>query len=103
MMAVRKNDTVIILTGKDKNKKGTVVEVLPAQGKVLVQGTNVAIRHAKARKQGEVSSIKKEEHHITISNVMPLCTACKKPTRLKVRAMDDTSKVRVCNHCDEIY
>ncbi len=70
MMAIKKNDKVTVLTGKDKGKTGTVIEVLPKKGKVLVKGIAMVSRHAKAKKQGETSSIKKKESYINISNVM---------------------------------
>ena len=69
-MAIKKNDKVTVLTGKDKGKTGTVIEVLPKKGKVLVKGIAMVSRHAKAKKQGETSSIKKKESYINISNVM---------------------------------
>ena len=70
MMAIKKNDKVVVLTGRDKGKTGTVIEVLPKKGKVLVKGIAMVSRHAKARKQGETSSIKKKESYINVSNVM---------------------------------
>lgn len=69
MAHVKKNDLVYIITGKDKGKTGVVLEVLPQKGKVRVKGIGIITRHVKARKQGEVSSIKKEEGYIDISNV----------------------------------
>lgn len=69
MAHIKKNDLVYVLTGKDKGKTGVVLEVLPREGKVLVQGVAVMTHHVKARKQGEVSSIKKQESYIDISNV----------------------------------
>ena len=57
---IKKNDTVVVLSGKDKDKNGTVIEVLPKKGKVLVKGIALKTRHVKARKQGDVPGIKKE-------------------------------------------
>lgn len=102
MMHVKKNDTVKILTGKDKGREGKVVSVLPSKGKVLVQGIAMITRHAKARRQGEASSIKKEESYIELSNVMPICSACKKPSRINVKTVENDN-VRVCNRCKEIF
>lgn len=78
---VRKNDLVQVIAGKDKNKQGKVLEVLPAKGKVLVEGVNLVTQHKKARRQGESSAIVKVEGFIDISNVMPIDPATKKPTR----------------------
>lgn len=69
MAHVKKNDLVYILTGKDKGKTGVVLEVWSAKNKVKVKGIAVITRHVKAKRQGEVSSIKKEEDYIDISNV----------------------------------
>ena len=72
MAHVKKNDVVFILTGKDKGKSGTVIEVLPKEGKVKVKGIALVTRHMKARRQGETSTIKKMESYINISNVAPV-------------------------------
>jgi len=67
---IKKGDLVYVLTGKDKGKKGSVLCVLPKEKKVMVKGVSLVTRHYKARKQGEVSGIKKVERYINISNVM---------------------------------
>ena len=101
MMRVKKNDTVMVITGKDKNKKGTVIDIAPSEGKVKVKGVAVMTKHVKARKQGQASGIKKQENFIQLSNVMPICSSCSKPTRVKAKVLDDGKKVRVCTHCHE--
>jgi len=78
---IKKNDVVLVITGKDKSKQGKVLEVLPDAGKVRVEGINLVTRHQKARRQGETSAIVKIEALIDISNVMPIDPATKKPTR----------------------
>jgi large subunit ribosomal protein L24 len=103
MARIKKNDIVLVLSGKDKGKTGLVIGILPKKDKVMVKDVAVATRHAKARKQGEVSSIKKEERFIALSKVMPICGSCKQPTRVNVKLLDDGSKVRVCNCCKEIF
>lgn len=100
---VKKNDMVIVLSGKDKGKKGAVVSIAPKKNTVMVKDIAIVTRHAKARKQGEVSSIKKEERSIDLAKVMPICAACKKPTRVNVKFLDDNSSARVCNRCKEIF
>jgi len=102
MVRVKKNDTVVVISGRDKGKQGTVADVFPKKGKVLVQGVNIVIRHAKARKQGEVAGIKREERPFELSSVMPICTACKKPCRVKARVLESGKKVRICVRCEEI-
>ncbi len=100
---IKKNDTVVVLSGKDKDKNGTVIEVLPKKGKVLVKGIALKTRHVKARKQGDVPGIKKEESYINTSMVMPVCTACKKPSRINTRLLEDGKRERTCNRCEEIF
>ena len=101
-MRVKKNDNVIVLTGKDKGKKGVIIDILPKKGKVMVKGVAITTKHYKARKQGETSGIKKEESFIDISGVMPICSACKKPSRINVKVLEGNKKVRICNRCKEI-
>ena len=98
-MNVRKNDKVVVLSGKDKGKQGEVLRAMPAEGKVVVQGVSVATKHQKARKQGEESSIIKVETPIYACKVMVVCPKCSKPTRVAHKAGADGKKVRVCKHC----
>lgn len=100
---IKKNDTVIVKAGKDKDKRGTVIEIVPKKAKVMVKDVAVVKRHAKARKQGDVAGIKKKESYIAISKVMPFCTACNKPCRINSKILQDGKKVRICNRCKEIF
>jgi len=103
MFSVKKNDTVKVISGKDKGKQGVVLDILPKKGKVLVKGVALVKRHAKARRQGEVSGIKERESYIDSSNVMPICSSCKKPCRINVKLVESGKKVRICNKCKEIF
>ena len=103
MAHVKKNDVVFILSGKDKGKRGTVIEVLPKKGKVLVKDIALVTRHVKARKQGDVAGIKKEEGYINVSIVMPVCASCNQACRVNTKMMEDGKRVRVCNRCKEIF
>ena len=98
-MNVRKNDKVVVLSGKDKGKQGEVLRAMPAEGKVVVQGVSVATKHQKARKQGEESSIIKVETPIYACKVMVVCPKCSKPTRVAHKVGADGKKVRACKHC----
>lgn len=100
---IKKNDTVVVLSGKDRDKKGMVIEVLPKKGKVLVKDIALVTRHVKARKQGEVSGIKKEEGYVSASILMPVCASCKQPCRVNAKAIEGGTRVRVCNRCEEIF
>jgi len=99
---IKKNDLVAVLSGKDKGKQGTVVEVFPKKDKVIVRGVAIHTRHYKAKKSGEVSSIKKEEGMIDVCKLMPVCPSCKKPSRIQVRRTQDNA-VRVCVRCQEAF
>ncbi len=101
MMRIKKNDTVLVLTGRDKGKRGTVLEVVTDKGLVKVAGIAMVTKHYKARKQGEVSAIKKQEGYINASNVM-LISSDKKPCRVNFKVLEDGKKVRVCNRTKEI-
>ncbi len=97
-MNVKSNDTVIVLSGKDKGKIGKVVRAMPSEGKVIVEGVNVAKRHTKPRKQGETGGIIKVETPIYACKVMRVCPKCEKPTR-PAFIFKDGKKVRVCKKC----
>lgn len=98
-MNIRKDDKVIVISGKDKGKTGKVIVVDPKGGKVIVEGVNVAKRHQKARRQGEESGIIKKETPIYVSKVMRVCPKCDKPTRTAHGFDKDGNKVRICKKC----
>lgn len=100
---VKKNDTVKVLSGKDKGKEGTVIAILPKKGKVMVKGVSIITKHVKARKAGDVAGIKKQEQYIDCSKVMPVCGSCKKACRIRVKNLDNGKKARVCCHCSESF
>jgi large subunit ribosomal protein L24 len=97
-MNVKKNDTVVVLSGKDKGKQGKVLSVDPKAGKVVVEKVSVASRHQKPRTQGEEGGIIKKETPIYACKVMTVCPKCNKPTRV-AHKMNGDKKVRVCKHC----
>ena len=99
---IKKNDKVVILVGKDKGEQGTVIEILPKKDKVMVKGLAMVTRHMKARKQGDIAGIKKQESYVKISHVMPICSACKKPSRVSMKLLDTGKRARACNRCKEI-
>ena len=108
-MNVKLNDTVVVITGKDKGKTGKVVSTSPKAGRVTVQGVNIQKKHMKARKANAVSQIIEREGAIDASNVMVICDKCGKATRVKhafVEQDGKTKKVRVCkcgNVLDKVY
>ena len=97
-MNIKKGDTIVVLSGKDKGKKGKVLEAMPAAGKVVVEGVNVATCHVKPKKQGDQSGIINREIPMYASKVMLVCPKCGKPTRI-AHKITDGKKVRVCKKC----
>ena len=97
---VKKDDTVVVISGKDKGKKGKVLEVSPKEGKVIVQGINIVTKHAKPRRQGEQGGIVKVEGAMYADKVQLYCAKCGKGVRAKTK-MDGDKKVRVCAKCGE--
>ena len=100
-MGIRKGDQVVVITGKDKGKKGKVIDVDTEKNRVKVEGVNIIVKNKKPRKQGEKPSREKKPGMIDISNVMILCK-CGKPTRVGHKISDKGIKNRVCVKCGEI-
>ena len=97
-MNVKKGDTVVVLSGKDKGKQGKVLEVMPKSGKVVVEKVNVVSRHTKPRKQGETGGIVQREAAMYASKVQVVCPKCNKGTRV-AHKIEGGKKTRVCKHC----
>ena len=96
---VKKDDTVIVISGDDKGRKGKVLEVSPKEGKIIVKGVNIVTRHVKPRKQGEQGGIAKVEGAMYACKVMLYCAKCDKGVRVKSAAGEDGKKVRLCAVC----
>ena len=100
-MKVKKNDTVLVITGKDAGKTAKVLVALPNENKVIVDGINVQKKHKKARNAQEVSSIHNQSGPVDASNVMVVCPVCNKATRVSYKIEGD-KKVRICKKCNAI-
>lgn len=98
---VKTGDTVVILSGKDRGKKGKVMEVSPKEGKVIVENANIVSKHVKPRKMGEAGGIIKAESALYACKVQVVCPSCGKPTRVAKKILEDGSKQRVCKKCGE--
>ena len=96
-LKIKKNDTVIVLSGKDKGKTGKVLGTVPSEAKVVVEGINLVTCHIKPRRQGEEGGIAKREAALYASKVQVVCPKCGKPTRIGMKIVDG-KKVRVCKH-----
>jgi len=101
-LSVRKDDLVIVLSGKDKGRKGKILQTLPTENKVLVEGINVSKRHRKPRKANQPGGIVEKECPIYAPKVMRICPKCQKPTRAGHVIADDGTKSRVCKQCKEV-
>ena len=104
-MFVKTGDTVVLLTGdeKDRGKKGKVLAVSPKEGKVIVEGINVVKKHVKPRKAGDPSGIIETEAAIYASKVQLVCPKCGKPTRVGHKLYEDGKKDRLCKKCGETF
>ena len=104
-MHVKKDDTVLIISGDDRGKQGKVLAVSPKEGKVIVEGLNMVKKHVKPRKAGDPSGIIEAEGALYASKVQVVCPACKKPTRVGHKKIaGDNGKmrsVRICKECGE--
>ena len=95
---VKKGDTVVVISGKDKGKQGKILAAMPEDQRVIVQNVNMITAHVKPRKQGEEGGIMKREAAIYASKVQVVCPKCSKGTRVAMEIKGD-KKVRVCKHC----
>jgi large subunit ribosomal protein L24 len=106
-MHVKKDDEVLVISGKDKGKRGKIKESFPADTKVIIEGLNIVKRHMKARGPGKPSGIIEMEAPIHASNVMLICPKCGRAARTGKRFLETTDhkgrprKVRYCKACDE--
>ena len=96
---VRQGDTVLIISGKDKGKKGKVLEVSPDEGKIIVEGRNMVTKHVKPRKMGEQGGLVKAEGPMYACKAMIVCPKCGQPTRVAHKLFGDGTKQRVCKRC----
>jgi len=99
---IRTGDTVVVLTGKEKGKKGKVLSVVTEKRLATVEGINIATKHTKPRRQGDPGGIIKKEIPIGASKLMRVCPKCNKPTRLGHKVMPDGIKSRACKKCGEL-
>lgn len=100
-MKIKKEDNVIVLSGKDKGKSGKVLQSMPREDKVVVKGVNIKKRHVRPRKQGEKGQIIEVEAPMHVSNVMLICSKCGKPTRVGYK-LHEGGKSRICKKCNSV-
>lgn len=100
-MKIKKNDNILVIKGKDRNKKGKVLTVLPDAEKVIVGGINLVKKHQKPRRGGEKGKTVTVESPLRIANVAIICTKCGKATRVGYKKTDNGETVRICKKCDQ--
>lgn len=101
-MKIRKNDTVLVITGKDRGKKGKVRFAYPQDNRLIVEGINMVKRHTKPAGEGRPGGIVEREAPIAAGNVMLFCGKCNHPSRVGFRFLADGRKVRYCRACQEV-
>ncbi len=100
---VRKNDTVMVITGKDSGKRGRVLKVLPEKNRVIVEGVNFIKRHTKPNPQRNIKGgLVEREAPLHASNVQVVCPDCGRATRIGRRVLEDGRKVRFCRKCEGV-
>jgi large subunit ribosomal protein L24 len=101
-LRIKKNDTAVVLSGKNKGKRGRVISVNPSKEAVMIEGVNVIKRHMKPSKSNAQGGIIEKEAPVHISNTMLVCPKCSKPTRIGSSVLESDKKTRVCKKCKEV-
>lgn len=99
-MKIKNGDTVLIISGKDRDKTGKVTEVFPKDNKIIIEGLNIVKKHVRAKKEGEKGQRVEVPRPLDVSNVKLICPKCKKATRIGHRLLEKT-KVRICKKCGQ--
>ena len=103
LQRLRKDDTVMVIAGKERGKTGKVLRVLAERDRVVIERVNLIKRHTKPRGVQQPGGIVEKEAPVHLSNVLPICPRCNKPTRVGHRRTGDAVAVRVCRRCGEAF
>jgi len=98
---IRKNDLVMVITGRDRGKTSKVMRVVPETGRVVLERLNIVKRHSRPRGAASPGGIVEKEAPIAISNVMLFCDRCNAPVRIGIKAAADGARTRICRRCGE--
>lgn len=101
MAHVRKGDTVAVIAGRERGKRGKVLRVLPERGRVLVEHVNMIKRHQRPTQKLRQGGIIEREGPLALSNVLLVCSRCDRPVRTGIKTLADGRKIRVCKRCGE--
>ncbi len=99
---IKKGDSVAVIAGKEKGKKGKVLHLVPGGDRAIVEALNMITRHERPSQSNPQGGMVQREASIHASNLMVVCTKCNTPTRLGKKTLEDGSRVRVCKRCSEI-
>ena len=99
-MQIKKNDTVLVMAGKEKGKRGRVIAVYPRENRILIEKLNMIKRHTRPNQQLRQGGIVEKESPISAANVKLICAKCDKPTSISRKSQNDGPRVRVCKACD---
>ena len=99
MSLLKRNDAVVVIAGKDRGKKGKILEVFPKKDRALVEGVNLVKRHTRQRRQDQKGGILTVERPLALSKLQYFCSRCARPVRLGVKVAQDGSKNRICRRC----
>ncbi len=100
-MQIKKNDNVLVISGKEKGKRGRVIAVYPATNRLLVEKLNMIKRHTRPNQQLRQGGIVEKESPISASNIQLICSKCDKPTTVTRKDLGDGTRARVCKTCNE--
>lgn len=100
-MYIRKNDSVMVIAGKERGKTGKILRVIPEKERAIVERVNLVKRHTRPRGPQQAGGILEKEAPIHISNLMVMCEKCNAPVRVGRRVLADGQKVRVCRRCGD--
>lgn len=101
-LSIKKNDTVLVVIGKEKGKRGRVLSIYPSKDQLLIEKINMIKKHMKPSRKYTQGGIIEKEAPLHISNVMLICPKCNKPTRIGNSLLQDGMKVRMCKKCREV-
>ncbi len=101
MQRIKRNDNVLVLSGKERGKRGQVRDVSASKQRAVVQGLNMVKRHQQQKSERTPAGIIEKEAAIHVSNLKLICSACQKPTRINHRVRSDGVRVRVCRSCHQ--
>lgn len=103
MAKIKKNDTVMVLAGRDKGKTGKILVALPDRNRAIVEGVNFVKKHTRRTRENEKGGIVQRETTIHVSNLALFCKGCNRPTKVGFNTLKDGTKTRFCKKCKEVF